>query len=395
MAISMCSSSGQQKILDSPVREATRERLRGVSVVVPTHGRVELVKRLLRSLSLARSRYTGPSEVLTIDSSSPADAEAIASACTEQNACYIAGPANVRQKRNLGIAESKYQILLFVDSDCEAHPELLRIHAQAYDQEPNIGGVLGLTEFTGPIPWHWRIIEYTPFLNAFSFARDMLYAAWGTCSNLSVSASVLERVGVFDEEFPFRLGGDDLDLTWRISRSGHALKCVPEAVVYHARETWGSIHSVIRRAWRWGRMEHHLLNRHPELRFPSMPRRFIVFSLLVVLSVLRSVATGRLTALLLPVAWLVTIWMLDVVRSIHIGRRTDLRSPYYLLSRSLAWIYTAGAMFEHMRRRDWRGLGKRMLFDYYQLQREWEDGVWNAYSTLVGFAAMIILVPFT
>lgn len=51
-------------------------------------------------------------------------------------------------------------------------------------------------------------------------------------NNVSFKKSVLEEIGMFEENFPFKLGGDDLDMTYRVTKAGYMIGSAPNAVTY-------------------------------------------------------------------------------------------------------------------------------------------------------------------
>ena len=88
------------------------------SIVIPTWNRSELVDALLESLYEERNRYSqGETEVLIVDSSKDEEKNNIVESCKKYNAQYIDGDDSVRKKRNKGIRMSKYDTILFIDSE--------------------------------------------------------------------------------------------------------------------------------------------------------------------------------------------------------------------------------------------------------------------------------------
>lgn len=281
----------------------------GISVVVPTRGRVRLLERLLCSLDKARSKFEYPVEILIVDDSPAPARQEIEQFCRVYQAEYLPGTSSVREKRNLGIRESRYAIILFVDSDCEVTPSLFDEHIKGYrENNLTIGGVVGVTEFVGEDSWTWDVIERTQFLNAFSFANRMEFAPWATCSNTSYRKDVLEKLGGFEIDWPLKLGADDADLGLRLGKAGYRLRCNPNAVAFHTRETWNSFSAVWKRAFRWGRMDVHLYYRRHKDRvkvlFPGF--RHLLF-LLSLASVLEAVIFLSPWLLLSPLAWLMLV----------------------------------------------------------------------------------------
>ena len=166
--------------------------------------------------------------MLIVDDSPDPERQEVQQLCLSHNARYVPGMASVREKRNLGIREAQYAIVLFVDSDCEATPALLQEHLRMYlDNDSCMAGVVGLTEFVGEDSWMWGVIQRTQFLNVFSFARRLEYPPWATCSNTSYRREALEKLGGFETRWPARLGGDDTDLGLRLGKSGYRLPRQP------------------------------------------------------------------------------------------------------------------------------------------------------------------------
>ena len=117
----------------------------------------------------------------------------------------------------------------------------------------------------------WKILELTTFIDSFSFAKQFPYVSWTIGNNVSFRREVLLEIGMFEENLPFKLGGDDLDMTYRVTKAGYCIKTVPEAVTFHSRDTWNSWKAVNDRSKRWGSMEYHILKRHPELIHRRLP----------------------------------------------------------------------------------------------------------------------------
>ncbi len=63
--------------------------LNGISIVIATKGRVNLLEELLESVAVARENFSGPSEVLLIDDSNAEDVRQIDLACGKYDARRI------------------------------------------------------------------------------------------------------------------------------------------------------------------------------------------------------------------------------------------------------------------------------------------------------------------
>lgn len=330
------------------ILENTQKINSGISVVTPTHGRNEMISFLLESLKIAGEIVDLPCEFLVIDSSENGDSEFIQNICAEHGAVYVRHDVNnVRRKRNLGIEKAKYSTVLFVDSDCVAAPDLIKEHLEAYEE--GVGGVIGLTKFVGETSHVWRLIEKTSVLDSFSYAQSMETAPWGPTCNISYRKNVLEQIGKFDASFPFRLGGDDVDLGLRVTDSGYKIKCNPKAVVEHDKETWNSLKLIGQRLFRWGRMHHYLILKHKDRNMMDLPKTMSLFFILFVVSLPAAIFARTALFFLLPFIWLVLNLLTETLlmsRQSKIG----LKDLVYLWgARILGLIFEAGILFESLK----------------------------------------------
>lgn len=139
--------------------------------------------------------------------------------------------AGLSNARNTGMYNAKGEILAYIDDDAYPDPDWLRYLAYAYLTSdhgciggPNIApdgdGFIGTCVANAPGgPVHVlvsdEIAEHVPGCNM-SFRKDALM-----------------RIGGFDPVY--RNAGDDVDVCWRIQRSGRTIGFHPSAVVWHHR----------------------------------------------------------------------------------------------------------------------------------------------------------------
>ncbi|MFJ4714344.1 glycosyltransferase family 2 protein [Streptomyces sp. NPDC088785] len=244
-----------------------------VSVVVPTLGHPDAVRRLLDSLraavaALPRGREA---ELLIVDDSQGADRADIQKACRATGAVYLRGPRNVGAKRNTGVARSRFPLVLFVDSDCVATPSLLNDHIDAHNEHratdgESIGAVAGPTVVEGAAQAPaWRTVQHSVVVNApwnWPLHYDRLW--WGATSNLSVRKDVFERVGGFDEHPYTVVGGEDVDFGVRLHAAGHRTLGDPRAVVMHATDGITKLSQFHRKLFLYGRACVYNCVRQPE-----------------------------------------------------------------------------------------------------------------------------------
>jgi len=271
------------------------------SVVIATHGRAELLVKLLESLNRARSSTSALIEILVVDSTPITEASAIHKACAELGVSLINGQLSVRCKRNLGARSATGDWLFFVDSDCEVSYEIFNVYKHAIEQNPDIRAMAGPTVFRGEETPFTRLIQTSSLLSPFRQPSEKTNLLWSTTSNLLVRKDAFDAINGFRENFPFRLGGDDTDFCLRLCDAFHKIISVPEAVCFHSWATWSRPISVVRRAFRWGWMHSILLREHPRYRridAPGLPAHTLMCTLIAFVA---AAITGAIHLLITPV----------------------------------------------------------------------------------------------
>ena len=276
----------------------------GISIVVATKGRVRLLENLLQSVQVARGNFTLPTEILLIDDSNKDDLPSIERLCRDYDAQRIQFGPSVPQKRNKGAYSAKYDIVLFLDSDCIATPNILNEHYRLYDSE-KVAGVAGYLEFTGRDTWFWKAIEKTPFVVCFDLPRWLDTVPWTATANFSVLKRVYEEVGGCDTSFPDKPGGEDVDLGLKITKAGYTIRCTAAGKVYHDKETWRAPKAMFRRLWHYGVANYYLAERHPDYVFDVMPRKSCILLLSLLCCVIASILKASPVMLLTYPIWLI------------------------------------------------------------------------------------------
>ena len=367
-----------------------------ISVIIPTHGRIQLLRTLFISLKKALDKSKCQVEIPTIDSSKQEDSKEIEFLCEQYEAKYIRGPLNVREKRNIGIKEAKGKIILFVDSDCEVSQNIFEEHLKMYNN-PDTGGVLGVTEFVGKETTTWKIVKRTKFLDAFSFAKTLCNyvdsAPWGTCTNLSFRKEILEKVGGFDTSFPFRLGGDDTDLGIRINKAGYKIKMNPDAIIFHTRDTWNNFLAVMKRIFRWGRMDYYVFyKKHKDKISPTFPKPVTVFSFLLILGFVKAITNNLLLGLSLPFIWLLLFLFLSAFFKI-VSSKDSLKSIFFEISaQSLHFLFDFGTIIESIKNKKLLALFKGPLDDPRQVIVLWNGKVKEIWSIILSIFIILLLL---
>jgi GT2 family glycosyltransferase len=212
------------------------------SVIVPTRGRPEQLRRCLESLAQVEWPSDG-FEVLVVDDGGGLTEDSVHAA--GPNARLIrqkhAGPATAR---NRGAHEAANERLAFVDDDCTVAPGWLAGFAHALDEHP--GAAAG-----------GRVVNGLPD-NLFSTATETMiaymYAAsnqrFVTSNNLAVPRAHFLELGGFDARFPLA-AAEDRDFCLRWLASGAEIVTADDAVVEHAHEL--SLRGFVRQHFAYGR----------------------------------------------------------------------------------------------------------------------------------------------
>lgn len=363
------------------------------SIVIPAWNREHLLDQLLKSLYDERARYTGGrTEVIVIDSSEGYAKESIIRSCLAYDAVYLVGDNSVRKKRNKGIRNSQYDHILFIDSDVTVKPGILDEYVKAYkcNSHVRLGGVLGYTEFVGKKSFWWKILEQTSLINSFSFAKDYPFHSWTIGNNVSFRKSVLEEIGMFEEDFPFKLGGDDLDMTYRVTKEGYMIGSAPDAVTYHSRETWNSFKAIHDRARRWGTMERFICNRHKELYRKVIPKSYVLILLALILSGILSAALSNwlpiMAAVLLAVVTGVASYM------IRVARKGFCNPIHYFFAMCVQGVYEFYRVKQSLKEHSLGAFYCGQVFNRYQIKYGMKDDAARMIRLLVSYTVIFLLL---
>jgi GT2 family glycosyltransferase len=245
-----------------------------IAVVVPTHQRRDLVLRLLASLAAQRLHPARFEVAVVCDGCTDGTASAALgyygpTLARGLNLVVEAQPrSGAATARNAGVRRTTAPLILFLDDDMIADPDLLARHLRAHRTSP---GAIVL----GAIPVH----EDSPrsFLSvglaSWADRRDarLRQEAWVPpddvlSGHVSVSRGVFELLGGFDTAFTEggQFGGEDIDFGWRARLHGIALRYLPQAV---ARQVYAKSFRALARNIRDGaKADVRLARRHPDLR---------------------------------------------------------------------------------------------------------------------------------
>jgi GT2 family glycosyltransferase len=220
-----------------------------VSIVVPTRNRADRLRALLESLAGQKAAW----EVIVVDDASDDQTPAVLREA-DCRAVRLERPGGPAAARNIGWRAAGGSLVAFIDDDCVATPGWVEALAGAYARDPE-AVVQGRTE---PDPREIGRLG--------AFARSQSVTApgpWFQTCNIAYPRALLERLGGFDETFPYP-AGEDTDLGWRAIESGARIVFEPAAVAWHAVHVPGPL-GLLRVSQRWSTAVRNVA-RHPQLR---------------------------------------------------------------------------------------------------------------------------------
>jgi len=262
-------------LIDDAVREAAAvERLRAalsvpsphaptLTVAICSKDRAASVERLLGSLAALRD--DPPFEILLVDNASTDD-RLREIAATHAGVRYVREPlVGLDFARNRAVREARGTVVAFLDDDVLVDRNWLWAVRRAWAENPDAGCVTGLVlpmrlETDAQILFELRggfRRGFRPFrFGAERFGEDHYPCGaghFGAGANMSVRRELVLRLGGFDEALDTGLplpGGGDLDMFYRVLRSGATLVYEPQAAVHHEHRR--DLAGLRRQYYTWG-----------------------------------------------------------------------------------------------------------------------------------------------
>jgi glycosyltransferase involved in cell wall biosynthesis len=220
-----------------------------VSVIIPTYNRVSMLALCIEALQ-RQTLNTDAFEVIVVDDGS-SDGSVDLLRNQVRDAPFVlkwlqqehAGPAAAR---NLGVHESRADLVAFTDDDCVADEDWLETMLESMPDDPRCAG-LG-----GPIRRvrDSMISRYIDHANLMSHGIADDQVEYLITANALYRTDRVREVGGFNTEFSLA-GGEDADLSFRIRRAGNHLLAISDKgfIRHHHHDT---LRGFSRMCWRHG-----------------------------------------------------------------------------------------------------------------------------------------------
>lgn len=209
-----------------------------LSIVIPTVDRQESAGRVLRHLE---AQSVAPSEILVIDQ-------------TEVPSQDLANRPGVRyvhleerglpNARNVGAAQAKGDVILFLDDDVVPHRDLVRCHLEGHER-PGVGGV------GGKIIGGYDRPDARAQVGTFDPVRGLVIRNFQSeearevqhlpGANMSFRKEIFSRIQ-FETRFGGAAIGEETDFCLRVLRQGWKLFYDPRASVEHRHVEVGGVY---------------------------------------------------------------------------------------------------------------------------------------------------------
>jgi GT2 family glycosyltransferase len=199
-----------------------------ISIVIPVHNGGESFRECLASLA----KFVPPStEIVIVVDGGMDDSWRLAE---ESGARVIkfptaGGPARAR---NAGAQVAQSDILFFIDADVTIEPDTLKQVAIAFQTYPDLTALIGSYDDAPGAPNF--LSQYKNLFHHYTHQTGCEEAStfWGACG--AIKREVFLEIGGFDEAYRYP-SIEDIELGYRLKRSGHQIRLCKEVQVKHLK----------------------------------------------------------------------------------------------------------------------------------------------------------------
>ena len=224
-----------------------------ISIITPTFNRADELDCLLRSIS-KQTHSLKNIEFIVSDDGSHDKTEKVVNKWQKKSLfdlIYIRqenkGPGAAR---NHGLEKSRGDIILFIDSDCEAHPKWIEVIMKTFKLKnfDAFGGPDGAKD-------DFTILQKAIDFSMTSFfttggmrghSKNMIAKFYPRTHNMGITKDVYQNIGGFGN----LRHGQDIEYSNRIYKSGAKALFIEDALVYHRRRT--SLKQFMKQVFNWG-----------------------------------------------------------------------------------------------------------------------------------------------
>jgi glycosyltransferase involved in cell wall biosynthesis len=216
--------------------------MKKISVTIATHKRHNFLKKMILSLAnqtLNKSEY----EILICDSNSGTETneviEEIRCVCPQLDLRHIHTVNILAAKRNLGIRESKYEIIIFLDDDCLMERDYLERHRAYFDNDSinDRSMKIACGEVRFPKEWikksnYYKFRDEEGFNFKKSHSQKLDFKTIVVMNMSFLKQQFVDNVYGVNENF-IGYGMEDQELGWRLEKAGFEILGTDARVFHH------------------------------------------------------------------------------------------------------------------------------------------------------------------
>jgi glycosyltransferase involved in cell wall biosynthesis len=191
-----------------------------ISVIIPAKNEARSIGRCIQSL-FASACQNVTMEVIVVDNGSMDDTVKIAEELGAK--VFVRKDLHISGLRNYGVAHASFNIIAFIDADCEAVPGWIDNAVSTLTKDSTIGIVGDYYQLPGMPGW----IESAYFSSLPRRIREVNFLSGG---NMVMSKETFLKVGGFDER---NITAEDYVLCLKVRSEGYRILADPNVAVVH------------------------------------------------------------------------------------------------------------------------------------------------------------------
>jgi len=199
-----------------------------VSVIIPVHNGGSNFRRCLQSLSASEP----PPEEIIVAADGDTDGSWRLAGEFGAQVLRIPTPEGPARARNLAASKAEGDILFFLDADVIIHKDAVSRVAAAFQQEPELVALFGSYDDE---PFETNFLsQYKNLFHHYvhQTANEEASTFWAACG--AIRREVFLEMGGFDEKY-HRPSIEDIELGYRLKRSGYKIRLLKEIEVKHLK----------------------------------------------------------------------------------------------------------------------------------------------------------------
>jgi|GEM_PF-2111594 len=250
------------------------------SIIIATKNYPDQFKTLLESLSDARARYKGKTEVIIIDDSDSSNKGLIHDAAIKFGCRIHYYKGNASHKKNKGAEMAAYGAMIFLDADVSVRADLFAYYNEFF--EKGCEAVAGPVIFSGGDSFLWNSVNALPYMKTYSMPLYADKLAWASTANFAITKKAFIKVDFLDEDI--EPAGEDNLLGISLKAKSIEIVSAKEAIVYKSRDKWLGYKEVKKRIKKHAKSKIPLIIKNSQLVMERGLNRNLMYFLMILLS---------------------------------------------------------------------------------------------------------------